>query len=71
VRVAANGRIDRVVEMPVNNITACTFSGPNLRALYVTTAAAEAARSDRLAAGLYVLEAEIPGQPENRFCAFG
>jgi sugar lactone lactonase YvrE len=71
VRVAPNGRIDHIVEMPVQNITTCTFGGPNLKTLYITTAAAEAPAGDRLAGGLYALESEVPGQPENRFCAFG
>ena len=70
VRVAPDGRIDRIVEMPVQNITTCTFGGPNLKTLYITTAMAEAPAGDRLAGGLYALESEVPGQPENRFCAF-
>ncbi len=71
VRVAPNGKIDRVVEMPVKNITTCTFGGPDRRTLYVTTATAEAPPGDRLAGGLYAIEVDIPGQPENRFRAFG
>jgi sugar lactone lactonase YvrE len=71
VRVAPNGKIDRVVEMPVKNITTCTFGGPDRRTLYVTTATAEAPPGDRLAGGLYALEANVAGQPENRFRASG
>ncbi len=71
VRVAPSGKIDRVVEMPVKNVTTCTFGGPDLRTLYITTASVEAPRGDRLAGGLYALESEVSGQPENRFRAFG
>src|SRR6266478_7109854 len=71
VRVAPDGQIDRVVEMPVNNITTCTFGGPDRKTLYVTTASIQAPPSDRLAGSLYAIDTEVAGQPENRFCLFG
>lgn len=71
VRVAPDGEIDRVIEMPVRNITTCTFGGPDLTTLYVTTAAADradgGAETDRLAGSLFAIETGIPGLPENRF----
>jgi sugar lactone lactonase YvrE len=67
VRVAPNGVIDRVVEMPTPNVTTCTFGGPALRTLYITTAAAGAKPGDRFAGGLFTLQTETPGQPENQF----
>ena len=67
VRVAPNGAVDRVVEMPVKNITTCTFGGSDLRTLYVTTASAQAAPTERLAGGLFAIRCEVRGQPENRF----
>ncbi len=67
VRVAPNGAVDRVVEMPVKNITTCTFGGSDLRTLYVTTASAQAASRERLAGGLFAIRCEVRGQPENRF----
>jgi len=70
VRVAPTGNIDRVIEMPVRDVTTCTFGGMDLKVLYVTTAAGDAPSGDRLAGGLYALRTEIPGQPENRFRAF-
>lgn len=69
VRVAPDGDIDQVIEMPVTNVTTCTFGGTDLRTLYVTTAALEAHPSERLAGGLYAIESAIPGLPENRFHA--
>ena len=71
VRVAPNGKIDCVVEMPVHNITTCTFGGPELKTLYVTTAKAEAPASDRLAGGLYAIQTQVAGQAEGQFRAFG
>jgi sugar lactone lactonase YvrE len=67
VRVAPNGSIDRVVDMPVSNVTTCTFGGKDLRTLYITTAAAGAKPADRFAGGLFALETETAGQPENTF----
>jgi sugar lactone lactonase YvrE len=67
VRVAPNGAVDRVVEMPVKNITTCTFGGSDLRTLYVTTASAQAAPRERLAGGLFAIRCDVRGQPENRF----
>jgi sugar lactone lactonase YvrE len=71
VRIAPNGEIDRVVEMPVQNITTCIFGGPDRKTLYATTAAAGAPASDRLAGGLYAIQTTISGLPENRFRVFG
>jgi sugar lactone lactonase YvrE len=67
VRVAPDGMVDRIVEMPVKNITTCTFGGPDLKTLYVTTANNNAPPEDRLAGGLYALRTEVAGQSENMF----
>jgi len=71
VRVAPDGKIDRIIEMPVKNITTCTFGGPHLKTLYVTTARAEAPAGDRLAGSLFAIKCDVAGQPENRFRIFG
>jgi sugar lactone lactonase YvrE len=70
VRVAPHGHIDRVIEMPVQNITTCTFGGVERKTLYVTTASIQAPPGDRLAGGLFTIETETEGQPENRFAIF-
>lgn len=70
VRVAPDGTIDRIVEMPVKNITTCTFGGTGRKTLYVTTAKIEAPPGDRLAGGLYAVPTDVAGQPENQFRAF-
>jgi len=36
-RYAPDGRLDGVVELPVSQVTAATFGGPDLSTLYVTT----------------------------------
>jgi sugar lactone lactonase YvrE len=71
VRVAPNGEVDSVIEMPVKNITTCTFGGPDLKTLYVTTAAAQTMPRLRWDGGLFAIECDVRGQAENRFRAFG
>lgn len=70
VRVAPDGEVDCVVEMPVKNITTCAFGGHDLRTLFITTASLEAPASDRLAGSLFAMETTVAGQPENRFRVF-
>ena len=67
VRVAPDGRIDRVIDMPAENVTTCTFGGADLTTLYITTAAADRAPEDRLAGSLFAIETGIRGMPENVF----
>ena len=66
VRIAPDGRIDRVVDMPVQNITTATFGGPDLRTLYVTSASLLAPASERLAGSLWAFECDTPGLPAHR-----
>ena len=67
VRVAPDGTIDRVIEMPVQNVTTCTFGGTDLKTLFVTSASALAPSGDRLAGSLFSLQTDVKGQPENGF----
>ena len=67
VRLAPDGSVERVVEMPCGNVTTCTFGGPDLRTLYITTAANGRAPDERLAGSLFALESPVPGLPERVF----
>ena len=69
VRVSPEGKVDRIVEMPVRAVTTCTFGGPHLKTLYVTTAGGGVGmeKRERLAGGLFALEVDVAGLPENRF----
>jgi sugar lactone lactonase YvrE len=69
VRVVPDGKIDRVIDMPVKNVTTCTFGGVSLKTLYITTARVESPESDRLAGSLFAIETSVAGQPENQFRA--
>ena len=72
-RYAPGGRIDRVIGVPVQRPTACTFGGPDLDILYVTTATFpltdEALWKQPLAGGVFALDAGIRGLVEPRFGA--
>ena len=55
--------------MPVSNVTTCTFGGPGLTTLYVTSAALGTMPAERFGGGLFAIETSVKGQPENRFGA--
>jgi sugar lactone lactonase YvrE len=65
-RRAPDGRLDRVVELPVRRVTSCCFGGPELDCLFVTTA-----RSDELeepgAGGVFSVAPGVRGLPTNQF----
>ena len=64
VRVAPDGSVDRVVDMPVSNLTSCTFGGPDLKTLFVTSAR----QPGELRAGsVFSLNVEVAGLPEEIF----
>ena len=72
-RMDARGRIDRVVELPCSWPTSCTFGGPGLATLYVTSARFTMT-PDHLAdhpqeGGLFALDVGVAGRPEHRFGA--
>jgi sugar lactone lactonase YvrE len=68
VRYAPDGRIDRIVKVPVDQPTSCGFGGPGLATLYVTTtcqAMSEAEQQQNpLAGALLAFEPGVPGLPE-------
>ena len=61
VRVSPAGAIDRIVEMPVDNVTTCAFGGPDLTTLYITTATGGSRPDLRFAGGLFALRGRRPG----------
>ena len=65
VRYAPDGRIDRIVQTPVQRPTSCAFGGPNLTTLYVTSASdgltMDARRNQPLAGGLFAIETGVRG----------
>jgi len=64
VRISPKGHVDRIVELPVQNITNCTFGGADRNVLYVTTATAGAPPADRLAGSLFRISTDVRGVEE-------
>jgi L-arabinonolactonase len=66
-----DGRIERVVEMPVPQPSCPAFGGPDLDVLYVSSAAIWMTPADRARApdggGLFALEVGVRGLPVGRF----
>lgn len=71
VRYAPDGRIERTVMLPVEQPTSCSFGGPDLRTLYVTSARDgldEGTRARQpLAGAVFAFEPGTAGLPEPRF----
>jgi sugar lactone lactonase YvrE len=65
VRYAPDGAIDRVVEIPVEQPSACMFGGPDLATLYITSAwedlSDEARAEQPLAGSLFAFEPGVRG----------
>jgi L-arabinonolactonase len=71
VRYDPDGKVERVVEMPVRRPTSCTFGGADLATLYITSGtmrmtAEELAREPQ-AGHLFALETDVRGLPEPHF----
>jgi sugar lactone lactonase YvrE len=71
VRVTPDGRVDRVVELPVSQPTSCAFGGARLDELYITTASqrldAAALAAQPAAGAVLVVRPGASGIPEARF----
>ena len=70
-RYDPDGKIERVIELPVKQVTACTFGGANLDILYVTTASMEFSPAGfataPLAGSVFAIDVGVRGLPEPRF----
>jgi sugar lactone lactonase YvrE len=61
-RFLPDGRLDRVIDMPVAQVTSCCFGGPTLERMFVTTASI--GRDDEPLAGcLFEAEPGVSGAP--------
>jgi sugar lactone lactonase YvrE len=61
-RYAPDGRLDGVVELPVSQVTACTFGGPDLDELYITTSREGLPEGKQPSAGaIFVAETGVRG----------
>lgn len=74
-RRSPDGRLDRVVNLPVRRPTCCAFGGPDLDILYITTTSQNMSEAERaaepLAGALLAIDVGVRGLPERRFALSG
>lgn len=63
VRVSPQGRVDRIVRLPVAKPTTCIFGRPDLKTLYITSARS----SEQFSGSLFAVQTEVGGLPASRF----
>jgi sugar lactone lactonase YvrE len=70
-RYDPDGKLERKIEMPVEYPTSCTFGGPDLDELYITSAwvvlGEERKQEQPLAGDLFRLKTDVKGLPEPKF----
>jgi sugar lactone lactonase YvrE len=67
-RYAPSGALDEVIKLPVSQVTACTFGGPDLGTLYITTSQIGADTKAQPASGaLFAVRPGVRGRPAESF----
>jgi sugar lactone lactonase YvrE len=67
-RYASDGALNEVVEMPARKVTACTFGGPDLDQLFITTSREDLEPGDDpLAGSLFRAAVGVSGLPVREF----
>ena len=71
IRFDPKGRVDDIIELPVENITSCTFGGQDLQTLYITSARWGMSKEDienkPQAGGLFSIDLDTKGIADNTF----
>jgi sugar lactone lactonase YvrE len=62
-RYAPDGHLTLSVDIPAANVTSCAFGGPDLRTLFITTAAGPG----RSGGALFTCQVEVAGLPANPY----
>jgi sugar lactone lactonase YvrE len=70
-RYDPTGTIERIIKLPVSQVSCCRFGGDALDVLYITTAwegmAAEQRQAEPMAGDLFRVQVDVKGLPEPRF----
>ncbi|ODT69827.1 MAG: hypothetical protein ABS75_15420 [Pelagibacterium sp. SCN 63-23] len=70
IRYAPDGSIDRIVEVPVSQVTCPAFGGKDLKRLFITTASKtlspDQLAAEKVAGGVFYIDLDIAGLPEAR-----
>jgi sugar lactone lactonase YvrE len=71
IRFSPSGNIDTEIQLPVQRPTSCTFGGPDLNKLFVTSARVdltpEELQQQPLAGNIFALDTKVVGLPEPRY----
>tara|TARA_B100000073_G_scaffold327168_1_gene312569 strand:+ start:1629 stop:2522 length:894 start_codon:yes stop_codon:yes gene_type:complete len=65
VRFTPDGKVDQVIEMPVENITNCIFGGKDRKTLFVTTASNNGENQNALDGNLFAINLPYQGMEDN------
>ena len=65
VRIDPKGRIDKIYELPVENVTNCVFGGSDLKTLFITSATNSG--KNQHDGSLFALNVNVSGLEDNKF----
>ena len=63
-RFTPSGKVDQIIEMPVQNITNCVFGGKDMKTLFITTASNE--DKNNLDGSLFSINLNYQGIEDNK-----
>ena len=66
VRFTPSGKVDQIIEMPVQNITNCIFGGSDMKTLFITTASNEGNNQNNLDGSLFSINLNYQGIEDNK-----
>ena len=66
VRFTPSGKVDQIIEMPVQNITNCIFGGSDMKTLFITTASNEGKNQNDLDGSLFSINLNYQGIEDNK-----
>lgn len=68
-RYSPDGKVDRMIPMPISSPTSCCFGGKDLKTLFITSAKRDVTESELIhqpnAGAVFAIEVDVPGLPES------
>ena len=65
-RFTPYGKVDQIIEMPVQNITNCIFGGDNMKTLFIATATNNEENKNNLDGSLFAINLDCQGVEDNK-----
>jgi len=65
-RFTPDGKVDQLIEMPVQNITNCVFGGRDMKTLFITTASNDDEGSTDMDGDLFAINTEYQGMEDHK-----